>query len=80
MTSDLYQDTNGFVHLSNHHLFGVIDREQLGGGEVVFTDHELLPPWSEADRKGAMVSMLWATHVLTEECSELLEKHPKVST
>ena len=78
-TTELYQDTNGYIHLSNHHLFGVFDQEQLRAGTAIFTDHDLLPPWDEADRKGAMVSMLWATHVLTEECSVLLEQHPKDS-
>ena len=60
-----------------YHLVGVFDQGQLKVGNVTFTDHELLPPWDEAEIKGEMVSMLWATHVLTEECSELLEKYPK---
>ena len=76
-TTELYQATNAYIHLSNHHLFGVFDREQLLSGSIIVTDHELLPPWDEADRKGDMVSMLWATLVLTEESSELLAKYPK---
>lgn len=72
-TSDLYRDTNGFIHLSNHHLFGIFNWDELQDGEFVLTDHECLPSWSEELRKGDVVSMIWATHVLTEECQELLK-------
>jgi hypothetical protein len=74
-TSDLYQETNGYVHLSDKHLFGVFEWESLKRQDAKFADHSQLPPWSVEQLKGDCVAMLWATHVLTEECRLLLDQH-----
>ncbi len=71
-TTDLYRETNGYVHLSNHHLFGVFDWKGLQRGEFALTDTEALHSWPEELRKSDVVSMLWATEVLTEECKSLV--------
>jgi hypothetical protein len=76
LTSDLYSDTNGYVHLSDKHLFGVFDFDQMKLGVVQFTDHDFLPPWDESDVKGTLTTMLWATDVLTEECHSLIKTYP----
>lgn len=72
-TSDLYKDTNGYIHLSNHHLFGIFNFEKLRDGELIIADYKNLPPWNEEQRKEAIVSMLWATDVLTKECKVLMK-------
>ena len=71
-TSDLYNDTNGYVHLSNHHLFGILDWDGLKNENIELTDPDSLPPWPEEDLKGWLVQMMWASHVLTEECKKLI--------
>jgi hypothetical protein len=76
LTSDLYGETNGYVHLSTQHLFGFFDFELLKTGNVRYTDHESLQPWSDSERKEALTGMLWATDVLTEECNKLLTMFP----
>ena len=76
-TSDLYQETNGYIHLSNRHLFGFFDKALLTSRVVRYTDHEDLPPWEDSDVKGTIVSMIWATHVLTEECNDLMRQYPR---
>lgn len=68
LTSDLYKDTNGYVHLSDKHLFGIFDWEGLQNGNIELTDFGSLPPWSDADMKGWLVQLIWASHVLTDEC------------
>jgi hypothetical protein len=75
-TGDLYRETNGFIHLSIHHLFGFFDQRMLASGIIQFTDHDNSPQWDESDRNNTMVSMMWATHVLTEECRLLMKKYP----
>lgn len=67
-TSEVYKDVSGYIHLSNHHLFGLFDFEKLRDGELIIGDTDNLPRWNKGQRKGDVVSMLWATDVLTEEC------------
>lgn len=74
LTSDLYRDTNGYVHLSKQHLFEIFDWEGLRSGDFELTDFDALPPWPETDLKGCFLQMIWATHVLTEECTLIVNK------
>ncbi len=71
-TSDLYRVTNGYIHLSNHHLFGIFDFDKLCDAELVIANGKYRSPWNEEHRKGDVISMLWATDVLTEECKAMM--------
>lgn len=73
-TSSLYREFSGYIHLSRAHLFGVCEWGSLKSRVVAFSEHDQLPPWDEADMKGTMVCMLWATESLTEECKKLLKQ------
>lgn len=67
--SDVYRHTSGFVHLSGHHLVGVLDTpEILASGRVKIADLHEPPPWPHDDVQGALLDFLWATNALIEEC------------
>jgi len=66
--SRIYHDTSGYAHLSDHHLFGIVDRERSEGDKVDFHDLGSLIPRDETSLRSRLTEMVWATHVLLEEC------------
>jgi hypothetical protein len=69
--SDVYGETNSYIHLSNLHLYGIFDFAQLKAGILQPMDHEGIPPFPEQERKGSLLTMIFATHILVEECKAL---------
>lgn len=68
---DIYEETSGFVHLSRHHLFGVVDVDKVFSDQkIVFHEYQSIPPWSEADRKSAILLFSWASEVLLDMCKD----------
>lgn len=65
---EVYSYTSGFAHLSNHHLFGVLDLEESQKGTLAFVDFEGLPPWPEREIRSALVEFVWATDILLDVC------------
>ena len=45
--SRVYEDTSGYVHLSQHHLAGIWDANESRPGRLVFTRPDALPHWDE---------------------------------
>jgi hypothetical protein len=72
-TSDAYEDTSGFVHLSNRHLAGVFDARKSKPGRLVFSDPTSLVYWDEPQVQAAMVRFIWATSCLLDLCFSLHE-------
>jgi hypothetical protein len=67
---EVYSNTSGYVHLSNHHLFGVLDLAESQEGSLKFGDFEGLPPWTEREIRSALVAFVWATNILLDVCKD----------
>jgi len=74
-TSELYSYSSGFIHFSTHHLHRVLDLDLWRStGELGLRRHdEILAGWPDEERRGAIVSFLFASQVILSEC-ELWEK------
>ena len=59
--SRVYEDTSGYVHLSQHHLAGIWDANESRPGRLVFTRPDALPHWDELQVRTTMVRFVWAT-------------------
>jgi hypothetical protein len=67
--SDVYRHTSGFVHLSGHHLVGVLDTAEIRtSNRVLIADIHEPTPWSDDDVQDALLNFLWATQALLDEC------------
>lgn len=75
-TSDLYSYSSGFVHFSNHHLHQVLDLDHWKRtGELRFRSHdEIRAGWTEEERRGALVSFVFASQIILSECEQWQEK------
>jgi hypothetical protein len=78
-TSDLYSYASGFVHFSTHHLHRVLDLDHWKKtGELAFRSHdEIVASWSDEDRRGALVSFVFASHIILDECERWGQERPK---
>lgn len=73
--SQLYEETSGFVHLSQHHLIRAVeDWENPNRGEdalLSFGEVDDLPSWSEEHKKEALIFFCSATRFLLDEAEEV---------
>lgn len=72
LISQVYQHTSGFVHLSAHHLVGVLKApEIIASGKVSIANICEPVEWVDEDVQGTFLDFLWATNALIEECKDV---------
>jgi len=73
--NELYEETSGYVHLSQHHMIRVIEdwenQDRKEEDEIRFGDIEELPTWSEHHKREALVFFCTATRFLLDEANKV---------